>query len=102
MANYYIFKANKRTGKTTLICNGSHDSEKECRSHWQIYMYGFMDAATEIIGGLSFKMEKGSRELSFILTSAALDDAVEYFMLLDKEGVGLVYGISRTGNTSNE
>lgn len=90
--NYYIFKTDKVTGKTTHICNGSHDSEHECRIHWQSYMYGFMDQAFELLGAQNFQMRQGEHELSFELYVPQLDGkCIEYFMLFDKEGRDLIY-----------
>ena len=90
MESYYIFKTDNRTGKTIHICNGSHDTEHECRIHWQSYMYGFMDGATELLGGLNFGMESGTRENSFRITYQDKLD-VEYFVIFGEEGHKLIF-----------
>lgn len=93
---YYIFKTDHLTGTTTHICNGGHDTMEECRHHWQAYMYGFMDGATELLGGLTFGMDRGERELSFRLTYKDQKD-VEYFMLFGDEGRNLVFELAKQG-----
>ncbi len=94
MTSYYIFKTDKVTGKTVHICNGSHNDERECRIHWQAYMYGFMDGAFEILGASNVKILSGDAKHSFTLFVESQKKCVEYFMLLDKEGQDLVYEIS--------
>lgn len=96
MAHYYIFKTNHLTGLSTPICNGGHDTMEECRLHWQAYMYGFMDGATELLGGLTFGLQKGSREFSFVLTYQD-KVAVEYFMIFDDEGSHLIQELAKAG-----
>lgn len=93
MSRYYIFKTDNLTGRTIHICNGSHDSEHECRIHWQSYMYGFMDGAFEILGRDNFQMMAGSHKLSFQFSVDGKMN-VEYFMLLDEDGVNLIKKIS--------
>lgn len=92
MASYYIFKTDNRTGKTIHICNGSHETERECRVHWQSYLYGFADGATELLGGLNFELTNGTHKHSFHFVYKDKMD-VEYFMLLDDEGHKLVYDL---------
>ena len=92
--NYYIFKTDNLTGKTIHICNGSHDTERECRIHWQAYLYGFMDGADEILGGPHFKMEKGTHGFSFRFVLEGKKD-IEYFMLFDEEGQKLIYELCK-------
>ena len=93
--NYYIFKTSKVTGETVHICNGSHNDERECRIHWQSYMYGFMDGAFEILGASNIQMMQGEHALSFEIYIKETGKCVEYFMLFDKEGQDLVYKISQ-------
>lgn len=93
MTRYYIFKKDNLTGRTIHICNGSHDSEHECRIHWQSYMYGFMDGAFEILGRENFQMMEGIHKLSFqFIVYGKMN--VEYFMLLDEDGVNLIKEIA--------
>lgn len=93
MSRYYIFKTDNLTGRTIHICNGSHDSEHECRIHWQSYMYGFMDGAFEIIGRDNFQMREGRYKLSFqFIVDGEMN--VEYFMLLDEDGANLIKKIA--------
>ena len=93
MTRYYIFKKDNLTGRTIHICNGSHDSEHECWIHWQSYLYGFMDGAFAILGRENFQMMPGSRPLSFLFSVDGKMN-VEYFMLLDEEGVNLIKEIA--------
>ena len=97
MTHYWIFKTDNKTGRTISICGGCHDTEAECRAHWVAYLYGFMDSATELLGGLSFKMDNGTHEHSFRLTYKDEKD-FEYFMLLDDEGRDYHYELAKTGN----
>lgn len=92
--DYYIFKTDNKTGKTIHICNGSHDDEKQCRIHWQAYLYGFMDQATDLLGGLTFGLQKGTHDHSFRFTYKRKMD-VEYFMLLGNEGRDLIYELCK-------
>lgn len=89
--SYYIFKTDKVTGKTVHICNGSHETERECRIHWQSYMYGFMDGAFEILGAKNVQMmQSKEHNLGFELHIPAKQHTVEYFMLFDKAGRDLI------------
>ena len=97
MTHYYIFKTNNLTGKTTHICNGSHDTERECRIHWMSYMYGFMDGAFEILGRDNFQMMEGSRPSSFRFSVDGKMN-VEYFMLLDEAGEDMIMEICKSEN----
>lgn len=90
MAHYWIFKTDNKSGRTISICNGSHDTETECYNHFIVYLYGFMDCATELLGGFSFSMETGMHEHSFRLVHKDEKD-FEYFMLLDDKGKNLHY-----------
>ena len=92
MTNYYIFKRDYLTGKTMIICNGSHNDERECRIHWQSYMYGFMDGAFEMLGRDNFQMQAGTHKLSFLFTAVGRN--VEYFMLFDQAGRDLIEEIA--------
>lgn len=92
--SYFIFKTDNRTGKTIHICNGSHNDERECRIHWQSYMYGFMDGAFEMLGSGNFQFMNGSRELSFHFSVDGKMD-VEYFMLFDQAGHDLIMELSK-------
>ena len=94
--NYYIFKTDWSNGITTIICNGSHDTELDCRRHWQCYLYGFMDGAYELLGRGNFELQNGKRTLSFQILIKTTGKLVEYFMLLDKEGQDLIDEISKT------
>ena len=96
MTHYWIFKTDNKSNRTISICNGSHNTEAECRAHWVAYLYGFMDSATELLGGLTFGMDKGAHELSFRLTNK--DKDFEYFMLLDDEGRDYHYELAKAGN----
>ena len=92
MTSYFIFKTDSQhTGKTSLVCCGSHNTEEEISIHWQSYMYGFFDAAHELLGD-DFEMEPGTR--SFTIT---LEDMVKvtYFMLTGDEGAAMVNNICR-------
>lgn len=95
MTSYFIFKTDNLTGRTIHICNGSHDSERECRIHFQSYMYGFMDGAFQILGRDNFQMMSGSRELSFQFSVDGKMD-VEYFMLFDQAGHDLIMEICKS------
>ena len=89
--NYYIFKTNLDTGRTWLICGGSHNSYEDCARHFRCYSYGFMDGAVEICGSGGYLMADGDHKLSFRFgTKAAHRYQVEYFMLLDQEGQDLI------------
>lgn len=89
--HYSIFKTDyNQLGKTVLVCGGSHDSEQECRIHWQSYLYGFMDSAFELLGRENFTMEQGSRDLSFKFVCMNGQKNVEYFMLLNEEASKLI------------
>lgn len=94
MAHYWIFRTDNKTGRTTSLCNGSRDTEEECFAHWISYLYGFMDSAAELLGGLSFKMDSGLHRHSFRLTYKDEKD-IEYFMLLDDEGKNFHYELFR-------
>ena len=93
---YTIFKTDNFTGKTINICGGSHETEKECRSHWQAYMYGFYDQAVEILGSGNFQFMNGKRLLSFHFHIDGKKD-VEYFMLLGDEGPQLIHELCKAG-----
>lgn len=93
--SYYIFKTNNKTGETTHICNGSHDSVEDCNRHWRCYLYGFMDGAIEIVGGCNFDLSEGTHPNSFRFAAGEKD--VEYFMLLDEEGQELIAEICKNG-----
>ena len=93
--NYYIFRTSKVTGETVIICNGSHDDERECRLHWQAYMYGFMDGAYELLGANNVKILNGDAKHSFQVFVESQRKCVEYFMLLDEEGQNLIQEISK-------
>ncbi len=95
MTSYFIFKTDGLTGKTSLVCCGSHNTEEEIGIHWQSYMYGFMDGAYELLGD-EFKMEPGDRPRSFTIT---LEDLVKvtYFMLTGDEGPAMVNEICSAG-----
>ena len=96
MTYYYIFKTNKVTGEITHICNGSHEGEDLCRIHWQGYMYGFMDAAFEMLGRENFQMmESREHKLGFEFHIPANNHTVEFFMLFDDAGQQLIQDISR-------
>lgn len=94
--NYSIFKTDWNTGKTTLVCGGSHDDELQCRMHWQAYLYGFMDGAYELLGYGNFAMMNGKRTLSFQINIPG-KKLTEYFMLFDKEAQDLINQISKEG-----
>lgn len=91
--NYYIFKTDNNTGKTDVICGGSHDTEDECIRHWRCYMYGAYDNALELFGHGNFQFMNGRRTLSFHLHIDGKKD-VEYFMVLGDEGLKLIDEIS--------
>ena len=82
--SYFIFKTNNHTGKTIHICNGSHDTERECRIQWQSYMYGFYDGAVELLGSRNFQFMHGTHLLSFRMSITGKMD-VEYFCILDED-----------------
>lgn len=92
MTSYYIFKTDLETGKTTHICNGAHNDKRECRIHFQSYMYGFMDACSAALGHGNFGMTVGNHDHSFVLTFQG--KVIEYFMLFDKDGRDLIYKIA--------
>ncbi len=94
--NYYIFKTDKGSGKTTNVCGGSHNDERECRIHWKSYMYGFMDGAFELLGRSNVFMVNGRHDLSFEILIKSQQRIVEYFMLFDQEGEDLIREISKT------
>lgn len=93
MNRYYFFKTDNITLRTIIICNGSHEDVDQCKLHFRYYMYGFMDGAFEILGAGNFKMDQGSHPDSFRVTYGIKHD-VEYFMLLDQEGVDLLRKIA--------
>lgn len=93
---YTIFKTDHLTGKTINICGGSHDDERQCRAHWQAYMYGFYDQAVELLGSGAFQFMQGSRPLSFRLSIEGKKD-VEYFMLLGDAGHELIQELCKLG-----
>lgn len=96
MTHYYIFKTDRISGKTTHICNGAHETIEACSRHWLCYMYGFMDAAFELVGRNNFDMTNEKQELnSFQLKTKDGCKDVEYFMLLDKEGRDLISELSK-------
>lgn len=95
MTSYFIFKTDNLTGKTIHICNGAHDTERECRIHWQSYMYGFMDGAFEILGRENFQMMNGSHELSFKFSIDGKKD-VEYYMLFGQAGHDMIMEICKS------
>ena len=89
--SYSIFKTDyNNLGKTILVCGGSHDSEQECRIHWQSYLYGFMDSAFELLGHDNFTMEQGDRPMSFKFVCMNGQKNVQYFMLLNEEADNLI------------
>ena len=93
MASYYIFKRDNNTGKTTPICNGIHDTQKECLNHFLAYMYGFMDAAIEMVGANNYGMVsdyKDENRPSFRFTVPSQNKNVEYFMLFDQAGHDMI------------
>ena len=94
MTAYYIFKTDNLTGKTIHMCNGSHNDERECKIHWQSYMYGFMDGAFEMLGRDNFQMMRGTHDLSFRFTVDGKADT-EFFMLFDQAGQDLIMEICR-------
>ena len=81
--SYFIFKTDNLTGKTIHICNGLHDTERECRIHWRSYMYGFYDGAVQLLGSGNFQFMNGTRLLSFHMSHGKMD--VEYFCILDED-----------------
>lgn len=94
MTSYFIFKKDNRTGKIINICGGSHKTERECLIHWQSYLYGFADGATELLGGLNFEITSGFYAISFRFVYKDKMD-FEYFMLLDKAGHDMIQEISK-------
>lgn len=89
---YYIFKTDNLSGKTELVCGGAHKSILDCKNHFRIYCYGFMDCSIELHG--KSHMTNGTHgDLSFTLRVDGKKD-VEYFMLLDEEGQDLIHAIS--------
>ena len=97
MTHYYsIFKTDNISGKTILICGGSHDTIEECNIHWISFLYGFMDGAFELLGRNGFQMINGlvHKDRSFIIHIDGKKD-VEYFMLLDEEADSLIKEISK-------
>ena len=96
MTHYYIFKTDNISGKTIHICNGGHETIKDCTQHWLCYMYGFMDAAYEFIGYGNFDMNGGKHAIDSIrFTTKDGSKDVEYFMLLNKAGQDLIMEISK-------
>ena len=93
MTRYYIFKTDNLTGRTILICNGSHASEAECNLHFHAYMYGFYDGCVEALGSGKFQFMDGTKPNSFIFSVEGKMN-VEYFMLLDEDGVNLIKEIA--------
>ena len=87
--SYFIFKTDNLTGKTTHICNGSHNDKREREIHWQSYMYGFMDGAFKMLGITNFEMRQGEHPLSFQFIVPGKMNS-EFFMLLDEEGHKMV------------
>ncbi len=92
MTSYFIFKTDNISEKTTLVCCGTHKDEHECSIHFQSYKYGFCDGCVEALGPGNFKFMDGTRKNSFLFGIDGKN--VEYFMLLDKEGIDLVSKIS--------
>lgn len=92
--SYFIFKTDNVTGKTIHICNGSHNDERECRIHWQSYMYGFYDGCVEALGSGRFQFMEGTKPLSFIFGIEGKGN-VEYFMLFDQAGHDLIMELSK-------
>ena len=93
MASYFIFKKDNNTGNTIHICNGGHDTKEECLNHFHAYIYGFMDAAYELVGAGNFGMEtdyKDSNRPSFRFTVPSQNKDVEYFMLYDQAGHDMI------------
>ena len=93
MTSYFIFKTDGLTGKTSLVCCGSHNTEEEIGIHWQSYMYGFMDGAHELLGS-DFEMKPGDLPSSFTLIVENMAK-VTYFMLTGDEGPAMVNEICR-------
>lgn len=86
---YDIFRTDHATGKTTLVCGGSHDTVDECRAHFLAYSYGFMDGLVELQQLHDADMKEGSHgPWSFQLLNCG--HVIEYFMLLNKEAEDLV------------
>ena len=92
--SYFIFKTDNLSGKTIHICNGSHDTKRECIIHWRSYMYGFYDGCVEALGSGNFQFMKGTKVHSFHFSVDGKLD-VEYFMLLDQAGHDLIMEISK-------
>ena len=93
MASYFIFKRDNNTSKIDCICNGVHDTIVECQNHFYAYMYGFMDAANEMVGIHNYGMEIGYKDPnrpSFHFTIPDQGKDVEYFMLFDKAGHAMI------------
>lgn len=94
-SHYSIFKTDyNQFGKTILVCGGAHDSEQECRIHWQSYLYGFMDSAFELLGHDNFCLEQGDRPLFFRFVCMNGQKNVQYFMLLNEEADQLIKEIN--------
>lgn len=85
MEQYYIFRTDRNTDKTNLVCCGSHETREECIMHWQCCMYGFMDAMQECGTHIS----EGQTPHSLIVNNGSIN--AEYFMLMGAEGQALVY-----------
>ena len=92
--NYNIFKTNLDTGKTYLICGGSHERYEDCARHFRAYSFGFMDCAEEICGHDGYLMTEGNHVLSFLFKIKGKEGEFEYFMLLDQEGQDLLNRIA--------
>lgn len=93
--SYYFFKTDNKTGKTVHICNGDHETERECDVHFISYLYGFMDGAIELVGINNFEIEPGEHDRSFRFTTDDGKKDVEYFMLFDEEGQNLIYELCK-------
>ena len=93
MASYFIFKRDNNTGKVESICNGVHDTKSECLAHFRAYMYGFMDAANEMVGIHNYGMGADYKEPdrpSFHFTVPDQNKDIEYFMLFDQAGHDMI------------
>ena len=97
MTTYIIFRTDNISGKTINICGGSHETEQECKNHWQAYMYGAYDSAVEVLGSGAFQFTQGLHPHSYNLSIDGVKD-VEYFMLIGDEGPALIHELCKKGD----
>lgn len=84
MTHYYICRANKISGKKTLITSGICESHEECVERWLHFVTGFMASFSDYAHTEYYESEGGSQGIdAFRIKSKDEKWDFEYYLIKD-------------------